>query len=215
MILRRSVFEDALNDELIVFNPFERISLDKLLKESTKASDYVVDPYTAEEPATLITAARPDEAPMLRFWFGTGLRPGELMALRWATIDWTNRKARIDLSDEALAALIAQKPLTHAAGEHVFNNPRTGKAWTTDAQIRKTLWVPLHERARVRYRNPYQARHTWALGVLTDGANPWYVKDQLGHVDVQLVFSTYGKFIPEDYKAPRAPALRVVGSNDA
>lgn len=235
MIPLRSVFEDALNDELIDFNPFERIALDKLLKQSTKASDYEVDPYTADERAALIGAARPDEAPMLRFWFGTGLRPGELMALRWMKIDWTNRKARIDLNlvagaekgpktaaglrdidlnEDALAALTAQKPLTHEAGQHVFCNPRTGSAWTTDAQVRKTLWVPLHERAKVRYRNPYQARHTWASSVLTAGANPWYVAAQLGHVDVQLVFSTYGKFIPEDYKAPRPPALRVVGGSD-
>lgn len=144
LIPLRSVFEDALSDELIDFNAFERIALDPLLKQSTKASDYEVDPYTADERAALIAAARPDEALMLRLRFGTGLRPGELMALRWMKIDWTIRKARIDLnlvagaekgsktatglrdidlSEGVLAALIAQKPLTHEAGQHVFSNP--------------------------------------------------------------------------------------------
>ena len=33
---------------------------------------------------------------MVRFWFNAGLRPGELMALRWPKIDWVGRKARID-----------------------------------------------------------------------------------------------------------------------
>jgi integrase len=88
----------TLSDELIDFNAFERIALDQLLKQSSKASDYEVDPYTADERAALIAAARPDEAPMLRLRFGTGLRPGELMALRWMKIDWTIRKARIDLN---------------------------------------------------------------------------------------------------------------------
>ena len=66
----------------------------------------------------------------------------------------------VDLDDEAIAALIAQKPATFVAGEHVWLNPRTREAWGTDAQLRKTLWQPLCDRAGVRYRNPYQVRHT-------------------------------------------------------
>jgi integrase len=44
------------------------------------------------------------------------------------------------------------------------------------------------------------------------GGNPWYVASQLGHVDVQLVFRVYGKFIPQDYQKPQAaaPALKRV-----
>ena len=38
----RGLFEDALNDELIDFNPFERIALSKLIRQTAKASDYVV-----------------------------------------------------------------------------------------------------------------------------------------------------------------------------
>ena len=228
----RSVFEDALNDELIDFNPFDRIALGKLLKQVTKASDYEVDPFNAAERAELLAHARADERPMLQFWFRTGLRPGELMALRWPKIDWIGRKARIDanlvsgsevapktaagvrdvdLDDEAMAALIAQKTATFLAGEQVWHNPRTAAPWETDAQIRKTLWEPLMTRSGVRHRNPYQVRHTYASGELTAGANPWYVAQQLGHVDVQMVFKTYGKFIPADYQRPKAPRLRAVG----
>lgn len=226
----RSVFEDALNDELIDYNPFDRIALGKLLRQTTKASDYEVDPFASKERATLLEHARADERPMLQFWFNTGLRPGELMALRWAKIDWVGRKARIDrnlvaktekgpktaagirdveLNDEAIAALIAQKSATFLAGEHVWNNPRTSAAWETDAQVRKTLWEPLCTRSGVRYRNPYQVRHTFASALLTAGANPWYVAQQLGHVDVQLVFRVYGKFISQDYQRPQAARLRI------
>lgn len=227
----RSVFEDALNDELIEFNPFDRIALKKLLKQTTKASDYEVDPFTAAERAELLKHARADERPMLQFWFSTGLRPGELMALRWPKIDWVGRTARIDvnlvaktekgpkteagirdveLDDDAIAALIAQKSATFLQGEHVWHNPRTSSAWEADAQIRKTLWEPLCKRAGVRYRNPYQVRHTYASSMLTAGANPWYVAQQLGHVDVQMVFTTYGKFIGQDYQKPKAQGLRAV-----
>lgn len=223
----RSLFEDALNDELVEFNPFDRIALDKLLRETTKASDYEVDPFTAEERTALLAKARADERPMLQFWMGTGLRPGELMALRWEKVDWIHHRVRIDtnlvggieklpktaagirdvdLDAQALAALTDQKALSLLAGGHVFLNPRTGKAWETDAQIRKTLWQPLCTRAGVRYRNPYQLRHTYASSMLTAGANPWYIAQQLGHVDIQMVMQTYGKFIPQDYQRPRLVA---------
>jgi integrase len=231
LIPLRSVFEDALNDDRIDFDPFGRIALTKLLKQTSKSSDYVVDPFAADERAALVKACRPDERPLIQFWFETGLRPGELQALRWAKIDWQASTARIDvnqvegkekgpkteagvrevdLNPAALAALEAQKPASLLAADHVWLNPRTGKAWETDAQIRKTLWVPLCARAGVRYRNPYQVRHTYASAMLTAGTNPWYVAQQLGHVDVQMVFRTYGKFIPADYQKPKAPKLRAV-----
>jgi len=231
----RSVFEDALNDDLIDVNPFDRIALGKLLRQTTKSSDYEVDPFTAAEREQLLKHARADERPMLQFWFNTGLRPGELMALRWGKIDWIENRARIDLNlvaktekgpkteagirdvdlnAEALAGLIAQKPASFLAGEHIWLNPRTHTAWETDAQIRKTLWQPLCTRAGVRYRNPYQVRHTFASALLTANANPWFVASQLGHVDVQMVFKVYGKFIQQDYQRPKVVGLKAVNDSE-
>lgn len=227
----RSVFEDALNDELIDYNPFDRIALNKLLKQTTRSSDYEVDPFTAAERLLLLDSARQDERPMLQFWFNTGLRPGELMAMRWAKVNLTRRVVKIDrnlvggvekgpktdagvrdveLNDEAMAGLSAQKATTYLSGGHVWHNPRTGKPWERDEQIRKTLWQPLCARSGVRYRNPYQVRHTYASERLTAGENPWYVAQQLGHIDVQMVFQTYGKFISQDFKRPKARSLQLV-----
>ena len=90
----RSLFEDALNDEIIDFNPFERIALSKLIRQTAKASDYVVSPFSSTERAALLDACRSDERPMLQFWFSTGLRPGELQALGWRHINWERRVAR-------------------------------------------------------------------------------------------------------------------------
>jgi integrase len=160
------------------------------------------------------------------------LRPGELEALRWDRINFKAGKVRIDLnqvaktekgpktaagireidlSADALRALEAQKAISMMRGEHVWLNPRTAAPWETDAQIRKTLWAPLCKRAEVEYRNPYQIRHTYASARLTVGENPWYMAEQLGHVDVQMVFRVYGKFIRADYQKPKTATLRVVG----
>nr|WP_282959033.1 tyrosine-type recombinase/integrase [Comamonas kerstersii] len=63
--------------------------------------------------------------------------------------------------------------------------------------------------AGIEYRNPYQIRHTYASSLLTAGANPWYVADQMGHADVTMVFNTYGRFIREDFQKPKA-SLKLV-----
>lgn len=225
LIPLRSLFEDALNDELIDFNPFDRIALAKLIRQTAKASDYVVQPFTAEERAAILAACRPDEWPTVQFWFCTGLRPGELQALEWRHVDWERRTVRIELnqvagvvkapktaagirdvelSPDAIAALDVQKRVSEGIGARMWLNPNTLQPWTTDAQVRKTLWLPLMKRSTITYRNPYQVRHTFASSLLTAGQNPWYVAQQLGHEDVEMVFRTYGKFIREDYMKPRA-----------
>ena len=191
----------------------------------------MVTPFTAAEREAILKACRPDERPMFQFWFETRLRPGELQALQWNHIDWDRAVARIELnqvadvikgpktaagirdvelSAEALAALRAQRPISELKGERIWLNPRTSEPWSTDAQIRKTLWQPVCKRAEVEYRNPYQVRHTYASALLTAGANPWYVASQLGHEDVEMVFRTYGKFIRDDYQKPK-PQFRIVG----
>jgi integrase len=53
-------------------------------------------------------------------------------------------------------------------------------------------------------------RHTFASAELTQGANPWLLAQQLGHVDVEMVFKIYGKFIAEDYQKPTLAPLRLV-----
>ena len=226
----RSVFEDALNDDLIDFNPFDRIALTKLLKQTSKASDYVIEPFTRAERDAILAACRPDERPTFQFWFATGLRPGELQALEWRHIDFDRAIARIeqnqvvgvvkapktmagirsiDLDQEAIDALKAQKAISGLRGDRVWLNHRTLKPWTTDSQVRKTAWLPIMSRSGVKYRNMYQIRHTYASTILTAGANPWYAAAQLGHEDVEMVFRTYGKFIREDYQKPR-PVIRAV-----
>ncbi len=52
--------------------------------------------------------------------------------------------------------------------------------------------------AGVRYRNPYQTRHTYASMLLSNGENIMWVAKQLGHVNVEMVIRTYGKWIPDN-----------------
>nr|KAJ8744294.1 tyrosine-type recombinase/integrase [Delftia sp. PS-11] len=126
---------------------------------------------------------------MLQFWLNSGLRPGELQVLQWDHIDFGKKiayivlnqvagiakapkteagKREVELNTEAVDALKQQRAISQVRGPRVWLNSRTLKPWTTDAQIRKTLWLPVMERAGIEYRNPYQIRHTYASTLLTD-----------------------------------------------
>jgi integrase len=49
---------------------------------------------------------------------------------------------------------------------------------------------------KVKYRNPYQMRHTFASMMLSRGENPLKVAKYLGHKDTEMVTKIYGKYIP-------------------
>ena len=107
----------------------------------------------------------------------------------------------------ALEALQNQKQYTFMAGKRVFNNPRTCKPWLGDQPIRKTLWIPTLKRAGVRYRNPYQTRHTYASMMISSGEPIKWLSKQLGHSDMTTTLRIYSDWL--DDAAPDAGSKAV------
>lgn len=215
----RVALHDAVEDELIEFNPLSDWTYTN--KEKPKRIDDV-DPFTAEEQASILEAL-PSQAArnQVQFAFWTGLRTSELVALEWGDVDWRRGTVRINkaltqYSDEpeppktesgnrdvrllrpAMEALQAQRATSqlHPSGR-IWLNPRTGEPWDGDQAIRKTLWMPALKRAKVRYRRPYQTRHTYASMMLSAGENPMWVANQMGHADWAEIRITYGKWIKD------------------
>lgn len=118
--------------------------------------------------------------------FLPGVMTGTPAHRRWPKIDWIGNTAPIDRNwvshtekvpktaagirtidlENATVALIDQKAVSFLSNEHIWLNPCTAQAWESDAQVRKTLWQPLYQGAGMRYRNPYQTRHTYASAPL-------------------------------------------------
>jgi integrase len=94
---------------------------------------------------------------------------------------------------EALKALKAQKVHTFLADAAVVQNPRTLERWARDGPIRKTMWVPAMKKAGVRYRRPYQTRHTYASMMLSAGEHSMWVAKQMGHKDWTMIARVYGR----------------------
>ena len=49
----------------------------------------------------------------------------------------------------------------------------------------------------MRYRRPYQTRHTYASMMLSAGESPMWVAQQMGHSDWTMIARVYGRWIPE------------------
>src|SRR5438874_4124793 len=60
------------------------------------------------------------------------------------------------------------------------------------------MWIPALKKAGVRYRKPYQTRHTYASMMLMAGENPMWVAKQMGHTDWSLTAKRYSRWIPSD-----------------
>ncbi|ARG98628.1 site-specific integrase [Legionella micdadei] len=220
LIPLRAIIEQALNDEYIKSNPLDKIVISKLLSKQTSKSNFKVDPFDKNEVKAILDATHHEQIRNLfQFAFFTGLRTSELIALEWEDIDLAHGiinvvravvkkqvkgtktiagKRQVMLLPPAIEALNTQMKYTFDFGKRVFHNPRTNQPWETDHQIRRTAWVHTMKRAGVRYRNPYQTRHTYASMMLSGGENIMWVASQMGHVDTEMVLKTYGKWIPND-----------------
>lgn len=212
----RIAFGAAVKRELVDTTPFVGF---KLEKRKSKSED--IDPFSQAERAAIVNALVGQNQNFVQFAFWTGLRTSELVALDWSAIDWirgvvvVSRKMtqgmpapeegtkteagtrEVKLLTPALEALKAQKTHTFLKGAEVFQR-RPGERWTGDKAIRESMWIPALKRAGVRYRKPYQTRHTYASMMLTAGENLLWVAGQMGHVDAALTLKRYSRWIASD-----------------
>ena len=228
----RSAIDEAVTDGLLTINPVTLVSASRyhVIDNSPNADDYEVDPFTPAETTAIYQHCKFQEwENLFQFAFNTGLRSSELCALRWSDIDFiestahvqaasvvgvlkgTKTKAgtrKVELNSEALTALQAQKQFTFMKSEFIFSDPKTGMPWANADAIRKKAWVPTLKKAGVRYRNPYQTRHTFATRHISQGVNLFWLAGQMGHKGPEMLFRHYGSYLAEyDGKTAMSAAL--------
>lgn len=214
----RAIFDRALDDDDINRNPMDRIKIKTLIPGNRHKTSYEVDPLNEKEIASVLVACekyRPEWHNYFAFAIYTGLRTSELYGLHWGDINWKARSVTIkravverrlklpkteasfrtiELCDVALSALKRQRANTELMGDEVFRNPLTGEP-ITDYESTAEVFDYCQRKAKIRRRNQYQTRHTYASNLLSQGENPWFVSKQLGHTNVQMLFRVYAKWI--------------------
>ena len=203
----------AMRDGVITTNPIDGL-------ESAEHQRPEPDPFSVEEAEAIIAAmaARGDNE--VARYFGckyyTGLRTSESLGLQWSSIDWrkgtlavldavvlseykyrtkTHEVRYAQLNRRALQFLKDQKPATflHTDG-FILPDPRTGKRWTDDEPPRELYWRPCLKRIGMRYRSPYETRHTYATMMLMAGVAPGFAARQMGH-SVETFLRKYARWI--------------------
>jgi integrase len=184
--------------------------------------------YTDDELARLWPeiADRPLMTALLKTAVATGLRFGELAALRWTDVDLLNRELHvrrthvdgigeqspksgeartIDLTPPAAAVLEKWYTLTGDDGL-VFEREEGG--YLTSDHVRRSVLYPALVRAGVarvgesgRKRDLHSFRHTFARIALEGGAEITWVKEQLGHSSITLTVDLYGHWSRASKKA--------------
>jgi len=216
----RSALDEAVTDGVLQINPVSLVTASRYQSDKSEAeSSYVVDPLSPAEVDALLSAAGNKQwENLFRFAIQTGLRSSELCALRWHDIDFAGRTAhvqnasvvgvikgtktkagtrKVELTEDALEALASQKQFTFMKGETIFEDPKRNKPWASADAIRKKAWVPILRKAGIRYRNPYQTRHTFATRHISQGANLFWLAGQMGHKGPEMLFRNYGKYLTE------------------
>lgn len=218
-----TILDSALADGLITANPMEGLDI----PERTEAK---VDPFTLEEANRIIEKLYAAEhwpsqiyAAFFEFAFYSGMRLGEIAALRWEEVNFEKRMVHVCrtvakkqvvertktkknryvlLNDRAIHALeFAQQYAVRRLNgsgkitEFPFCFPPSKNAQfiqqTSDLHHQ---WRPTLKALGIRYRPPYNARHTYATMCLMVGMTPAFIAKQLGH-SIQILLSRYARWI--------------------
>jgi integrase len=205
--------------------PFQGI---KTLKEEKVH----LEPFSLDEVNLLLSNVRIDWQTYFIVRFFTGMRTGEVDGLKWANVDFERRQIlvretyskgyyeytkndgsqrEIDMSQFVYNTLFEHKQKQGDKFEHVFVSPR-GEA-INNANFLNRIWRPLLAYLKLKYRRPYQTRHTAATLWLAAGENPAWIAKQMGHVDTKMLFTVYTRYVPNLTRQDGSAMERLITNN--
>ena len=209
LVPMRSVFTMAYKEGIIKDNVMSRV-------DNLRIDEPTINPLSMEETLKVLECVHPHYKSCLVVLFFTGLRFGEMAALKWKNVHLDRRTARIcetlvygvegrtktrksnrdiDLLPPVMDALMEEKERQHRKSDYVFLDLH-GKPLTTD-HIREVIWKPALKKAGIEYRPLMQTRHTFATISLSEGENIGWVQHMLGHSSLQMIFTKYYAWIPK------------------
>ncbi|MBD3842816.1 MAG: site-specific integrase [Campylobacterales bacterium] len=214
-----SIYDKALHNDLVLKNPLEKVTAPKV-QNNFKIEE--INPFTEKELNQIIEHANGYMKNFIKLMAATGMRPGEIIALKWSDIDFEKRTIKVertrlrakkgedivdgltktmssnrfvDMLNATYDALMAQSKLTNES-EYIFLNQSNMPFYNHDiigVNFRKIL-----KQSGVKARPLYNLRHTFASQMISKGADITWVSKMLGHKDVSITLKIYTKFIQED-----------------
>jgi integrase len=204
------LFKTATRRKEIKENPCQYI-------KPLKVGKAQIDLLTFEEVRRFLKKVDPHYHAYFFTAFFTGMRPNELIALRWEDIDFSGKKTAVR---RGRVRGVEGPPKTHSSYRDVeilsplfevlkkhevetrlkFRSPYVFLSRVEGLihldNLRKRHWYPTLERARLRPRRMYETRHTFATLMLGSGENPHWVARMMGHSSTDMLFEHYSRWIP-------------------
>ena len=214
-IIFNGIFEDALRDEIIQKNPFSIVKAPKniAIRENS--------PFSKDDIFEILNTS-PDEIKLFfAIGFFTGMRTGEITALKWGDIDLENKtisvkatrnkgietspKTKSSIRDvDILKVLIPniENHLKYKIDEspYVFTS-RLNKPYYSAVKISTCYWKMILKKLNISYRNLYQMRHTFASMMIASGEDILWVSSMLGHKNANITLQVYAKYIKNEKKS--------------
>lgn len=218
-----TILKSAVAEGLISKNPAEPLELPRRSRKEIdpftlgEAELIIRKLYLHDHWPSTIYAA------FFEFVFFSGVRLSEGLALRWEAIDFEKRTAHICrtvalgkveertktggdrfilLNERALHALTFAREYAERRKKgvgKVLESPYVFPPSKNNEHVKQTSdlhhqWRPVLAALGIRYRPPYNCRHTYATICLMSGMNPAFIAQQLGH-SVQMLLTTYARWI--------------------
>jgi len=215
----RALFATAVEEGLLRTNPATGLRLGG----GTKRADPAEKRRALDEGqlARLIEETPKRWRLLVRFLAQTGLRVGEVIALRWEDVDLGTRRVsvrrrlyrgRLDAPKSSygirqvpISTRLAQDLWRHRAGaaddDAVFTGPE-GQPLRSEFLLRSIV-KPAATRAGAPWAGVHTLRHTCASILFRSGWNAKQVQVVLGHHSPAFTLATYVHLIPDDLPEPR------------
>jgi integrase len=180
-------------------------------------SNYKINPFTYDEANVIINAAPTETLKnLIAVAFYTGMRTGEVLALKWENVDFdnytitvncqmsfgyqnstkTNSSNRIiDMISKTEYYLKEQFKIS-SSNQFVFLNSYNKPYYSSSSLY--YVWKNLIKSLNFDYRSFYQTRHTFASNMLSNGENALWVSQMLGHKSLDITLSKYSKYLKKD-----------------
>ncbi|OUO34280.1 tyrosine-type recombinase/integrase [Flavonifractor sp. An306] len=207
-LMLHCALERAVKERLISRNPCE----DCIVPKPRKLEMKILPPEHMK--AYLEAAEHRGLLPMFYLELVSGLRKGELVALRWDDLDIqqrtisvskqyvrnpdgsleltrpkTENSVRLVSIPQTAVELLIQEHAKHPDSPYLFPSPLTGEMYHPDSMVN------LHKRilkdAGLEHLRFHDLRHTFATTALQNGVDVKTVSSMLGHFDAGFTLRTY------------------------
>jgi len=198
-------------DSRLIFNPSKKVNKRRALTKAEKA-DIV---------ANIPRLDKRNDRMFMAFLMFTGMRPGEIYALRWEDIDTecglihirrgsSFDKGKILIGDTNTEAGIRDIPLDRRLVEFLLPLGSEGYILQRDGshsgepyseQTHKRAWERIQRTIDVHGMIPYEGRHTYLTEMCEAGIDMKTMQTIAGHADERMLMRTYVHARPENVVA--------------